>query len=144
MFNYPAVFRREGKGYVVRVPDLPEVVTEGDTVGEATAFAADAIEGVLAEYVSRKRDIPVPRSAKRGMRVIRLPLLTQAKLSLYMALRKWAYAKRISLVAWASRKLRWSGCWISTTPRASTRSRPHSKLSTSNSRSRFRMLRKST
>src|SRR5258708_23298451 len=93
MLNYPAVFGVEGKGYVVRVPDLPEVVTEGDSVREATEFAADAIEGVLAEYVSRKRDIPVPRSSKRGMRVIRLPLLTQAKLSLYMALRQMGIRK---------------------------------------------------
>jgi antitoxin HicB len=87
MFNYPAVFKREGKGYVVSVPELPEVVTEGDTIEEATEFAADAIEGVLAEYVKRKWDIPAARPTKRGMRLIRLPLLTQAKLSLYVALR---------------------------------------------------------
>jgi antitoxin HicB len=93
MFNYPAIFKREGNGYVIRVPELPEVVTEGNSIDEATEFAVDAIEGVLAEYVSRKRDIPAPRPAKRGMRVIRLPLLTQAKLSLYMALRKMGIRK---------------------------------------------------
>jgi antitoxin HicB len=87
MFNYPAQFKREGGGYVVRVGDLPEVITEGDSIEEATAFAVDAIEGVLVEYMTRKWDIPQASRPKRGMRVIRLPLLTQAKLSLYNALR---------------------------------------------------------
>lgn len=34
-------------GYVVSVPDLPDVVTEGETREEALAMARDAIEGYL-------------------------------------------------------------------------------------------------
>jgi predicted RNase H-like HicB family nuclease len=34
-------------GYVVSVPDLPDVVTEGETLEEALAMAKDAIEGYL-------------------------------------------------------------------------------------------------
>lgn len=34
-------------GYVVYVPDLPDVVTEGETREEALAMATDAIEGYL-------------------------------------------------------------------------------------------------
>jgi antitoxin HicB len=34
-------------GYVVSVPDLPDVVTEGETREEALAMAKDAIEGYL-------------------------------------------------------------------------------------------------
>lgn len=34
-------------GYTVAVPDLPDVVTEGDTPDEALAMARDAIEGYL-------------------------------------------------------------------------------------------------
>jgi antitoxin HicB len=35
-------------GFVVSVPELPSVVTEGETVEEALAMAKDAIEGYLA------------------------------------------------------------------------------------------------
>jgi antitoxin HicB len=35
-------------GFTVRVPALPEVVTEGESVGEALTMARDAIELVLA------------------------------------------------------------------------------------------------
>ena len=34
-------------GFVVSVPDLPDVVTEGETREEALAMARDAIEGYL-------------------------------------------------------------------------------------------------
>jgi antitoxin HicB len=34
-------------GYVVSVPDLPDVVTEGETREEALAMAKDAIEAYL-------------------------------------------------------------------------------------------------
>jgi antitoxin HicB len=38
---------REEGGFIVRVPALPEIVTEGDTEEEALAMAQDAIELVL-------------------------------------------------------------------------------------------------
>jgi predicted RNase H-like HicB family nuclease len=36
MFNYPARFNRAGGGYFVRVPGLPKVVTEGDSIEEGS------------------------------------------------------------------------------------------------------------
>ena len=48
----------EEGGFVVHVPALPEVVTEGDTEGEALAMAKDAIELVLASR--RERGEPIP------------------------------------------------------------------------------------
>jgi antitoxin HicB len=38
---------QDGKGFVVRVPELPDVITEGRTRDEALAMAKDAIEGYL-------------------------------------------------------------------------------------------------
>ena len=40
------VAQSEG-GYTVSVPDLPDVVTEGETREEALTMAKDAIEGYL-------------------------------------------------------------------------------------------------
>lgn len=87
MYSYPALFTPEGKGYVITVPDIPEVVTEGDSVPEGTEYAIDAIELILSEYIRRQWAIPRP-SIRRGkhVRTVELPLLTQAKLSLYSAM----------------------------------------------------------
>jgi len=102
MSSYPVLFTPEGKGFVVTVPDIPEVVTEGDSVQEATEYAIDAIELILAEYMRRRAEIP--RASKRRGRHIRieLPLLTQAKLSLYSAMlasgvRKADLARRLGV-----------------------------------------------
>jgi len=48
----------EEGGFVVHVPALPEVVTEGDTEAEALAMAKDAIELVIASR--RERGEPIP------------------------------------------------------------------------------------
>jgi predicted RNase H-like HicB family nuclease len=47
IYAYPAIFTPEKRGYVVTVPDIPEVVTEGNFVEEATEYAIDAIQLVL-------------------------------------------------------------------------------------------------
>lgn len=46
-------------GFTVSVPDLPDVVTEGDTREEALAMARDAIEGYLEAMRDHGWDIPV-------------------------------------------------------------------------------------
>ena len=48
----------EEGGFVVHVPALPEVVTEGDTEQEALVMAREAIELVLASR--RERGEPLP------------------------------------------------------------------------------------
>ena len=48
----------EEGGFIVHVPALPEVVTEGDTVEEALAMAKDAIELVLESRSERGEQIP--------------------------------------------------------------------------------------
>ena len=48
----------EEGGYLVRVPALPEIVTEGDSVAEALAKAKDAIKLVLESRRERGELIP--------------------------------------------------------------------------------------
>jgi predicted RNase H-like HicB family nuclease len=45
-------------GYVVSVPDLPSVNTQGETVEEALAMAKDAIEGYLATMQDEGWSVP--------------------------------------------------------------------------------------
>lgn len=49
----------EEGGFIVHVPALPEVCTEGDTEAEALAMAKDAIELVIASRIERGEPIPV-------------------------------------------------------------------------------------
>ena len=48
----------EEGGFVVRVPALPEIVTEGDTEADALAMAEDAIRLVLDDRSARGQPMP--------------------------------------------------------------------------------------
>jgi antitoxin HicB len=48
----------EEGGYIVHVPALPEIVTEGDTEAEALAMAKDAIELVVESRHERGEPVP--------------------------------------------------------------------------------------
>jgi antitoxin HicB len=52
----------EEGGFVVHVPALPEVVTEGDDEAEALAMAKEAIELALEERLAEGEEIPIERA----------------------------------------------------------------------------------
>lgn len=59
---YPAVFTEaeNGKGYTVQFPDLPECITEGETIEEAYEMAFDALGLVLSYKEDTKQEFPKP------------------------------------------------------------------------------------
>lgn len=57
--------KRDG-GYVVTCRDLPEAITQGDSVKDALAEAADALEEAIAARIDDAREIPEPTARKRG------------------------------------------------------------------------------
>ena len=68
-YHYTAVFEPavEG-GFMVTVPALPGLVTEGDTIEEARAMVKDAIRGYLESLVKHGEEIPIepgPASVER-------------------------------------------------------------------------------
>ncbi len=104
MHTYQVVFTPESGGFVVTVPDIPEVITEGGSMEEATEMAIDAMETVLGEYMRRKMEIPTPsRRRLKGSRLVALSALTSAKLSLYSTMRTGGVRK-----AELARRLGWS------------------------------------
>ena len=59
IFKVPLVLTRQPEGgYTVTSPALPELVTEGDTVGAAVANVQDALKAVLEIYEDTGRQIP--------------------------------------------------------------------------------------
>ncbi|MDT7541192.1 MAG: antitoxin HicB [Acidobacteriota bacterium] len=63
ILNYKVVMTPdETGGYVVTCPALPGLVTEGDTLEEARAMAADAIKGYLESLKQDGEPIPMDNS----------------------------------------------------------------------------------
>ena len=59
-YTYTVVLEpAEEGGFVVTVPALPEVGTQGDTYDEAMANAREAIELVIEDRVARSAPIPI-------------------------------------------------------------------------------------
>ena len=59
-YLYTAVYEpAEEGGYVVTVPALPGLVTEGDTLAEARAMVQDAIRGYLETLSKHGEEIPI-------------------------------------------------------------------------------------
>ena len=74
-FSTPA----EEGGYVVTCRDLPELVTQGETVEDALEQAADAMDEVFATYLTEGVDFPQPSKAKRREHWVAPPAETVAR-----------------------------------------------------------------
>ena len=64
---YPAILTPQPEGgYVVTFPDVPEAITQGDTIDEALDHAIDALETALTFYDECGQPHPVPRSCNEN------------------------------------------------------------------------------
>lgn len=82
MFSYPARLARDGNGYLVTFPDIPEAVTGADNRAEAIELAADALTTAMDFYFEDRRPVPMPTPLKRGQIAIELPASVSAKVLL--------------------------------------------------------------
>ena len=56
---YPAIFHEaEEDGYWIIFPDLPECITEGNSMSEAYEMAVDALDLALTERIREKEELP--------------------------------------------------------------------------------------
>jgi antitoxin HicB len=87
-FAYPARLSvgRDGR-VLVEFVDLPRVATDGKDKREALEEAMDALGSDLSIRLSRREEIPVPSRAKRGCRMVPVPLWLAPKLALFVAMR---------------------------------------------------------
>ena len=84
MLAYPVNLTpdKESGGFVVTFPDIPEAITQGETVEEALEMAQDALETALDFYFDDRRAVPAPSRPKRGQRRVTLPVSIEAKVLL--------------------------------------------------------------
>ncbi|HSS76299.1 MAG TPA: type II toxin-antitoxin system HicB family antitoxin [Thermoanaerobaculia bacterium] len=93
-FTYPVTLTPDETdgGFVVTFKDLPEAITQGETVEDALVEAADALEEAIAGRIQRGDPIPEPSPAATLTKVP-VPAQTAAKAALYLALRETGLTK---------------------------------------------------
>ena len=82
MLSYPARVTRDGGGFMVSFPDIPEALTGASTREEALEMAADALVTAMDFYFEDRRPVPAPSAAKRGQVFVELPPSVGAKVLL--------------------------------------------------------------
>lgn len=82
MLSYPARVTRDGDGFVVSFPDVPEALTGAATREEALEMAADALTTAMDFYFEDRRPVPAPSAPKRGQVLVELPPSIGAKVLL--------------------------------------------------------------
>ena len=85
MLVYPATLTPDEKdgGFVVTFRDVPEAITQGETLEDGLRKAADALAVALELYAERKQRFPSPSKPPPDEHLITLPALVGAKLELY-------------------------------------------------------------
>lgn len=79
---YPINLIKDTGGYVVTFVDIPEALTQGDTIEEALEMAKDALATAMEFYFEDKRAVPIASSAKKGQHTVSLPASIWAKVLL--------------------------------------------------------------
>jgi antitoxin HicB len=85
---------------VVSFPDVPEAHTQGNAMEEATRMAEEALESALTFCTEEWKDLPVASAPKRGMRMIRVPALSEAKFKFYSTLRAAGITRKLTSPGW--------------------------------------------
>lgn len=89
-FVYPAILAPDVQdgGFVVTFVDLPEAITQGETVEEALREAIDCLEEAVANRIVTGLPIPSPSRLKRGQYAVPVAAQTAAKAALYITLQE--------------------------------------------------------
>jgi antitoxin HicB len=94
-FTYPIRLtpdRRDG-GYIVRSRDIPEAISQGESIGDALAAAAGALQAALEARIDDGLDIPAPSAPKRGEHLVGTPITSALKAAVHVALRDSGVSK---------------------------------------------------
>jgi antitoxin HicB len=83
MLYYPAQLEPEADGgYSVTFRDIPEAITQGDTLEEACCEAVDALITAMDFYFEDGRTVPTPSAAQPGEELVATPVSVATKVML--------------------------------------------------------------
>lgn len=89
-FTYPVTLTSDelDGGFVITFRDVPEAITQGDSIAESLEEAAGALEAAIAGRIQGDMNIPAPSRPQRGEKMVPVPLQTAMKATLYMAMKE--------------------------------------------------------
>jgi len=100
-YVYPGHFGHDPDGgFVVTFPDVPEAITQGESLADARLSAAEALGLALRGYLAHGRELPRPSKGRRGHVNIPVEAADALKLAVVEAFRaagisKSEFARRI-------------------------------------------------
>ena len=94
-FTYPVALtpNEQDGGFVVTCRDVPELVTQGETITGAIEAAEGALEAAIKTRIEDGLDIPLPGRRKKGEQLVGLPIGTAMKAALYQTMREQGVTK---------------------------------------------------
>ena len=84
---------QENGWWLVRFPEIPEALAEGETEEEARTSAIDCVIAALEGYMKAGRPVPRPSAPASGFGRAVLPSLVTAKLAVYETMRTHGWSK---------------------------------------------------
>ena len=89
-FVYPAILTpdKQDGGLVVTFRDLPEAITQGESIKEALLEAADCLEEAIANRIAMDLPIPSPSRTSKSDYPVSLPIQMAAKAALFLTIRE--------------------------------------------------------
>jgi antitoxin HicB len=89
-FAYPVELNIDESdgGYIVTFRDLPEAITQGNTVDDSLKEAIDCLEEAIAGRIDDNREIPEPSQRREGEYIVNLPLAMVFKALVYLAFKE--------------------------------------------------------
>ncbi|MGQ0750641.1 MAG: type II toxin-antitoxin system HicB family antitoxin [Betaproteobacteria bacterium] len=94
-FTYPVKLTRDRKdgGYVVTCRDLPEAITQGNTIEEALSESEGALQAAIEGRIEDGLEVPAPSRARRGERMVSTPITTALKAAVFLEMQKQGVSK---------------------------------------------------
>ncbi len=89
-FTYPMKLTpdKDDGGYIVTCRDLPEAITQGESIQDALTEAADCLEEAIAARIDDRRDIPEPSALERNERAVSVPTSMALEAAVFLAVRE--------------------------------------------------------
>lgn len=98
-YQYPAAFvPAEEGGFVITFRDVPEAISQGESIEECIEQATDSLDEAIIGRINDGEDIPAPSEREPGEYLIPVPPQTALKAALYEEIRN----RNLSKVALAA------------------------------------------
>jgi len=80
-------------GFTVLFRDIPEAITQGNSIEDCLREAADCLEEAMAGRIRRGDELPVPSKCYKEEKLVPVPMQTAMKAALYQSMKETGISK---------------------------------------------------